>query len=79
MDFANPDDPDGATPEDDSGIPAGGVGEGLMNGGGGHGTKMLDMITGARGGISKRVQPIVCVEFFRPRGRSIHSLRSSCS
>ena len=51
------------TPENDSGIPRGGMGPGppLLEGGdGSHGTRMLDMVTGARGGTSKRVKPIVC-------------------
>ena len=52
-------DEDGSMPEDDSGIPAGGRGPGPPGEGGAHRTKVLDMVTGARGGTSRRVLPIV--------------------
>ena len=69
--WANPDDeasgnPPTYTPKDDAGIPAGGQGRGPGRSVvecACHGTQMLDMISGARGGTSRRVQPIVSEHF----------------
>lgn len=53
-------DEDGLTSQDDSGLPRGNMGTGPQGEGGSHGTRMLDMVTGARGGTSRRALPIVC-------------------